>query len=100
MMLSIVGERDTDVGAPGRPVVLCEYSHALGNSNGSLHSYWELFWSEAPEHRRLQGGFVWEWADGALKVPLEPSGKSMRPDQFHLGGEFGYGGDFGSGSGE
>ena len=40
---------------PSRPwalrkaeVILCEYSHALGNSNGSLHSYWQLFWSSTP----------------------------------------------------
>ena len=37
-------------------VILCEYSHALGNSNGSLHSYWQLFWSNAPATQALKEG--------------------------------------------
>eukprot|EP00903_Cladosiphon_okamuranus_P009523 g9072.t2 len=45
-----------------RPCVLCEYSHAMGNSNGNLHKYWELF----RKHRRLQGGFIWDWVDQGL----------------------------------
>ncbi|CAN0074041.1 unnamed protein product, partial [Ectocarpus sp. 13 AM-2016] len=45
-----------------RPCVLCEYSHAMGNSNGNLHKYWELF----RRHRRLQGGFIWDWVDQGL----------------------------------
>ncbi|CAJ1429509.1 unnamed protein product [Effrenium voratum] len=85
-----------------RPVILCEYSHALGNSNGSLHSYWELFWSSKPEHRRMQGGFVWEWADAAVKVTrrrtLDPVNKSQ--DEPWLEGHYGYGGDFGPSSGK
>ncbi len=45
-----------------RPLILCEYSHAMGNSNGSLDAYWEAFW----RHRRLQGGFIWDWMDQGL----------------------------------
>ncbi|CAN0529821.1 unnamed protein product, partial [Laminaria digitata] len=45
-----------------RPCVLCEYSHAMGNSNGNLHKYWEIFRA----HRRLQGGFIWDWVDQGL----------------------------------
>ncbi len=45
-----------------RPMVLCEYSHAMGTSNGSLADYWQVF--EAG--RGVQGGFVWEWADHSL----------------------------------
>lgn len=41
-----------------RPVILCEYSHAMGNSNGNLHLYWKEFWD--PKLPRLQGGFVWD----------------------------------------
>ncbi|CAE7661765.1 lacZ [Symbiodinium sp. CCMP2592] len=86
-----------------RPVILCEYSHALGNSNGSLHSYWELFWSSAPEHRSIQGGFVWEWADGAVKVHkaqiLDPNVKGKHQREAWLEGEYAYGGDFGKESG-
>jgi beta-galactosidase len=38
-----------------RPLIMCEYSHAMGNSNGSLADYWEAF-ENTPG---LQGGFVW-----------------------------------------
>lgn len=55
--------RDDDP-ADRRPMILCEYSHAMGNSNGSLADYWDAF----ETWRGLQGGFVWEWADhGILK---------------------------------
>ena len=46
-----------------RPIILCEYSHAMGNSNGSLHDYFALFRSA----RHIQGGFIWEWADHGLR---------------------------------
>eukprot|EP00928_Gymnodinium_smaydae_P099328 TRINITY_DN9445_c0_g2_i2.p1 TRINITY_DN9445_c0_g2~~TRINITY_DN9445_c0_g2_i2.p1 ORF type:complete len:1310 (-),score=261.96 TRINITY_DN9445_c0_g2_i2:145-4074(-) len=68
---------DTDV---ERPIILCEYTHAMGNSNGSLRSYWDLFWSSAPEHRRIQGGFVWEWADGGVKVPMAPMSSAAKKE--------------------
>lgn len=45
-----------------RPVILCEYSHAMGNSNGSLADYFELF-RTVPG---LQGGFIWEWSDHGI----------------------------------
>ncbi|CAK8998248.1 unnamed protein product [Durusdinium trenchii] len=88
-----------------RPVILCEYSHALGNSNGSLHSYWQLFWSSAPEHRQIQGGFVWEWADGAIKVHRRRSVLDLESAKGKIGdpwleGEYGFGGDFGPSSGK
>lgn len=47
-----------------RPFVLCEYSHAMGNSNGDLNDYWELIDS----NDRFMGGFVWEWRDHAVKT--------------------------------
>lgn len=63
-----------------RPVIYCEYSHAMGNSCGGLKDYWELFES----HPGLQGGFIWEWVDhGILKV--DDQGREY----------WGYGGDFG-----
>jgi beta-galactosidase len=47
-----------------RPIVMCEYSHAMGNSCGSLKEYWDAFHA----HHLLQGGFVWDWVDqGVLK---------------------------------
>jgi len=46
-----------------RPVILCEYSHAMGNSNGCLKDYYDAF----ERHQGLQGGFIWEWIDHGLK---------------------------------
>jgi beta-galactosidase len=46
-----------------RPFIACEYSHAMGNSNGSLADYWAAFESV----HGLQGGFIWEWIDHGLK---------------------------------
>lgn len=47
-----------------RPLVLCEYSHAMGNSCGDIADYWKLIYNNP----RLMGGFVWEWADHAIKT--------------------------------
>ena len=63
-----------------RPVILCEYSHAMGNSNGSLSDYFELF-RTVPG---MQGGFIWEWCDHGLWQTL-PDGTER----------LAYGGDFG-----
>ncbi len=68
-----------------RPLVMCEYSHAMGNSNGSLADYWAAI--EATPG--LQGGFVWEWKDHGLRaVKARPTDGS--PVSF-----FAYGGQFG-----
>lgn len=63
-----------------RPIILSEYSHAMGNSNGSLGAYFELFRAS----RRIQGGFIWEWADHGIRSRLA-NDKTF----------FAYGGDFG-----
>jgi beta-galactosidase len=63
-----------------RPVILCEYSHAMGNSNGSLHDYFRVF-KTMPG---IQGGFIWEWLDHGILQKTE-DGRS-----YHA-----YGGDFG-----
>ncbi|CAN1316296.1 lacZ [Linum perenne] len=63
-----------------RPLILCEYSHAMGNSNGSLDEYWEAIDSTFG----LQGGFIWDWVDqGLLKESTDGSK------------HWAYGGDFG-----
>ncbi len=49
-------------GRETRPLVLCEYSHAMGNSNGDLNDYWNILDS----NDRFMGGFVWEWCDHAV----------------------------------
>jgi beta-galactosidase len=46
-----------------RPMVLCEYSHAMGTTNGGLDEYWQIF----EPGTGVQGGFVWEWADHSLR---------------------------------
>lgn len=63
-----------------RPMILCEYSHAMGNSNGSLADYWHAF----EKYPGLQGGFIWEWIDHGIKQ-TDANGKSF----------WAYGGDFG-----
>lgn len=42
-----------------RPLILCEYAHAMGNSIGNLADYWKLINS----YSQLQGGFIWDWVD-------------------------------------
>ncbi|HHZ98787.1 MAG TPA: glycoside hydrolase family 2, partial [Candidatus Marinimicrobia bacterium] len=42
-----------------RPLILCEYAHAMGNSVGNLQDYWDTM----DEYDQLQGGFIWDWVD-------------------------------------
>jgi beta-galactosidase len=63
-----------------RPMILCEYSHAMGNSNGGLADYHAAF----DRYDQLQGGFVWEWIDHGIRQTA-PNGRE----------HWGYGGDFG-----
>ncbi len=44
------------------PYTACEYSHAMGNSNGSLDRQWDIMYA----HTHLQGGFIWDWVDQGL----------------------------------
>ena len=82
-MYSRVWDITVDATDPGehRPVILCEYSHAMGNSSGSLAAYWEAFRT----HGALQGGFIWDWVDQGLLASNSVTGKRG----------FAYGGDFG-----
>lgn len=41
----------------GRPYIMCEYAHAMGNSMGNFQEYWDLMRSS----KNMQGGFIWEW---------------------------------------
>ncbi len=45
-----------------RPVIPCEYAHAMGNSTGSLDWQWKYIYA----HPHLQGGFIWDWVDQGL----------------------------------
>jgi len=67
-------------GRQRHPLIMCEYSHAMGNSNGTLAEYWDAI--EATDG--LQGGFMWEWWDHGLVQTL-PDGTTR----------WAYGGDFG-----
>ena len=63
-----------------RPLIMCEYGHAMGNSCGNLQDYWDAI----EQFDQLQGGCIWDWVDqGILKTT--PDGRKY----------FGYGGDFG-----
>lgn len=91
------GERVTDVVCPmyppiddiinwsihdkgNRPLIMCEYSHCMGNSNGSLADYWAVF----EKYAGVQGGFLWEWIDHGIL-------QSFTAGQPY----WAYGGDFG-----
>lgn len=49
---------------PHRPVIVCEYAHAMGNSVGNLKDYWNAI----DKYPRLQGGFIWDWVDQGLRL--------------------------------
>ena len=66
--------------AAGKPFLLCEYAHAMGNGPGGLAEYWDAFRSSP----RLQGGFTWEWLDHGIRRRAA-DGREY----------FAYGGDFG-----
>jgi len=51
---------------PEMPLILCEYSHAMGNSSGGLREYWDLFYSGT----NAQGAFVWDWVDQGVRQPV------------------------------
>jgi len=67
-------------GRGDRPLIMCEFSHAMGNSNGSLADYVKAF-ETVPG---LQGGFVWEWKDHALHQRLSDGRTRLA-----YGGQFG-----------
>lgn len=63
-----------------KPLILCEYAHAMGNSPGGLNDYFHAF----ENYHGLQGGFIWDWRDQGLKKTAD-NGKEY----------WAYGGDFG-----
>ncbi|WP_370476761.1 glycoside hydrolase family 2 TIM barrel-domain containing protein [Tamlana flava] len=73
-----------------RPFIWCEYSHAMGNSNGNFQEYWDLVYS----HPQLQGGFIWDWMDQGL-AKYDEHGKKFwaygghfEPEGVHHDGNF------------
>jgi beta-galactosidase len=63
-----------------RPLIMCEYAHAMGNSTGNLQDYWNVI----EKYPKLQGAFVWDWVDQGLLKTSETGEKYWA-----------YGGDFG-----
>jgi beta-galactosidase len=64
-----------------RPYIMCEYSHAMGNSNGNFREYYDIIMNSP----HMQGGFIWDWVDQGFKQ-TNASGNTY----------WGYGGDLGS----
>jgi beta-galactosidase len=63
-----------------RPLIMCEYAHAMGNSTGNLQDYWDVI----EKYPKLQGAFVWDWVDQGL-LKTTPGGEKY----------WAYGGDYG-----
>ncbi len=63
-----------------RPLIMCEYAHAMGNSTGNLQDYWDVI----EKYPKLQGAFVWDWVDQGLLATNEMGEKYWA-----------YGGDYG-----
>jgi len=63
-----------------RPLIMCEYAHAMGNSTGNLQDYWNVI----EKYPKLQGGFIWDWVDQGMLMTSENGEKYWA-----------YGGDFG-----
>ncbi|MBN2138554.1 MAG: DUF4981 domain-containing protein [Sedimentisphaerales bacterium] len=58
---------------PSRPLIMCEYAHAMGNSVGNLQDYWDAI----EQYPALQGGSIWDWVDQGLYKPV-PAGRRPR----------------------
>jgi beta-galactosidase len=78
-----------------RPFILIEYTHAMGNSNGDVWSYWSQIYTKP----YLQGGFVWDWVDQAFRQPIPVNRKlplaHFMPIKDSDKWFWAYGGDFG-----
>lgn len=68
---------------PDRPLIQCEYAHAMGNSMGGLKEYWDL----VRKYPSYQGGFIWDFVDQALWWPADA-------EKYGTDHIFVYGGDF------
>ncbi|GAB3709635.1 glycoside hydrolase family 2 TIM barrel-domain containing protein [Mariniluteicoccus flavus] len=71
--------REHGENVPPKPLILCEYIHAMGNGPGEVRDYQALI----ERHPRLAGGFVWEWIDHGIA-------RDVNGQRQHV-----YGGDFG-----
>ncbi|KAJ4301108.1 hypothetical protein N0V90_003198 [Kalmusia sp. IMI 367209] len=68
-------------GSKKKPLILCEFIHAMGNGPGNIKEYIDVFY----KYPSVQGGFAWEWANHGLSTKDKVTG-----DEYYA-----YGGDFG-----
>ena len=64
-----------------RPLIQCEYAHAMGNSMGGFKEYWDL----VRKYPKYQGGYIWDFVDQGLRDKSPITGRTI----------FTYGGDYG-----
>ena len=63
-----------------RPLIMCEYAHSMGNSDGNFQDYWDVI----EKYPKLQGGFIWDWVDQGFLLTDESGARYWT-----------YGGDYG-----
>ncbi len=83
-------DRSTEASSDDRPMIMCEYSHAMGNSNGSLSDYWDTIRNS----RGIQGGFIWDWVDQGILVDDRGKPVGPRDVEDQKVPRWRYGGDF------
>jgi beta-galactosidase len=77
---------------PEKPLIQCEYAHAMGNSTGNFAEYWKII----KQNRSLQGGFIWDWVDQGIRAQRLPGQSLFRPaPNAKRNWVWAYGGDFG-----
>ena len=67
---------------PAKPLILCEYAHAMGNSVGNLQEYWDVI----EKYPSLQGGFIWDWVDQGI-LTQDENGEAFWAYGGDLGGQ-------------
>ncbi len=67
---------------PPKPLIQCEYAHAMGNSNGNFKEYWDLI----RKYPNYQGGFIWDFVDQAAYRKVDPA-KTGTDHIFIYGGD-------------
>ena len=79
-----LGYEDCEKYAKGnnpRPLIQCEYAHAMGNSMGGFKEYWDII----RKYPKYQGGYIWDFVDQGMRDKSSTTGREI----------FTYGGDYG-----
>ena len=64
-----------------KPLIQCEYAHAMGNSMGGFKEYWDLI----RKYPVYQGGYIWDFVDQGMRDKSKVTGKEI----FTFGGDYG-----------